>query len=68
MALNLLVGVVRRELGRHELAVVVRAEHPKLAAALLLHSCLMALDGVCSCRLGIEQHGPHVASGIVDEQ
>jgi hypothetical protein len=33
MALNPLIGIVRRELGRRELAAVVRAEHPELAAA-----------------------------------
>ena len=68
MALNPLVGVVRRELGRCELATVVRAEHPELAAALLLRGCLVALDGVRSCCLGIQQHGPHIAGGVVDEQ
>ena len=61
-----LVGAVRHELGHRELAAVVRAEHPELVAA-LLHGYLMALDGVYSCRLGIKQHDPHVASGVVDE-
>ena len=68
MALNPLVGTVRRELSCREFTVVVRAEHPELAAALLLRGCLVALDGVRSCRLRIEQHGPHIAGGVVDEQ
>jgi hypothetical protein len=67
VALNPLVGAVRRELGRRELAAVVRAEHPELTAA-LLRGYLVALDGICSCCLRIEQHGPHVAGGVVDEQ
>ena len=66
VALNPLVGAICGEVGRRELAAVVCAQHLELAAALLC-GCLMALDGVCSCRLGIEQHGPHVAGGIVDE-
>ena len=66
--LNPLVSAIRGEVDRRELVAVVRAEHPELVAALLLHGCLMALDGVCSCRLGIEQHDPQVAGGIVDEQ
>ena len=68
MALNPLIGIVRRELSYHEFAAVVRAEHPELAAALLLRGCLVALDGVRNCYLGIEQHGPHIVGGIVDEQ
>ena len=67
MALNPLVGAVRHELVCCELVAIVRAEHLELAAV-LLRGCLMALDGVCSCCLGIEQHDPHVAGGIVDER
>ena len=63
MALNPLVG----ELGHRELPAAVHAEHPELEAA-LLYSYLMALDGIRSCRLGIKQHDPHIAGGIVDEQ
>ena len=68
MALNPLIDVVRRKLYRLELIIVVRVEHPKLAAALLLHGCLVALDGVRSSCLGIEQHGPHIVGGVIDEQ
>lgn len=67
MALNPLVGAIRCELCCCELATVDRAEHLELVAA-LLHGCLVALDGICSYRLGIKQHDPHVAAGIVDEQ
>jgi hypothetical protein len=28
----------------------------------------MALDGICSCCLGIKQHNLHVAGGVIDEQ
>ena len=67
MALNPLVSAIRSKLDRHELPTIVRVEHPKFATALFLHGCLMALDGVCSRHLGIEQLGPHIAGGIVDE-
>ena len=66
MALNPLVGAVRRELSCREFTAVVRAEHTEFAAA-LLRGCLVALDGIRSCRLGIKQHDPHIAGGVVDE-
>jgi hypothetical protein len=28
----------------------------------------VALDGICNSRLRIEQHDPHVAGGVIDEQ
>ena len=62
-----LIGAIRHELSCCEFTIIVHAEHPKLAAALLLHGCLVALDGVHNCCLGIEQHGPHIAGGVVDE-
>ena len=67
MALNPLVSAVHHELSCREFAVVVCAEHPDLAASLLLRGCLVVLDGVRSCCLGIEQHDPHIAGGVVDE-
>ena len=68
MALNPLIGVVRRKLSYREFAAIVRAKHPELVAAQLLHGCLMALDGIRSCCLGSEQLSPHIAGGIIDEQ
>jgi hypothetical protein len=68
VALNPLVGAVRRELSCREFAAIVRAEHPELAATLFLRGCLVALDGICNCHLRIEQHNPHAAGGIIDEQ
>jgi hypothetical protein len=67
VALNPLVGAVRRELSYHEFAAIVRAEHPELVATLLLRGYLVALDGIRSCRLGIEQHDPHIVGGVIDE-
>jgi hypothetical protein len=60
--LNPLVSAIRREL-----AAVVRVEHSEFAVA-LLRGCLMALDGVCNCCLGIKQHDPNVVGGVIDEQ
>ena len=42
VTLNPLVGAVCRDLSRRELAAVIRALHPQLAAAFLLGICLMA--------------------------
>jgi hypothetical protein len=68
VALDPLVGAVRRELSRCELAVVVRVQHLKLAAALLLRGSLVVLDGIRSCPLGVEKDNPHVAGCVVDEE
>jgi hypothetical protein len=67
-ALDALVGVVRRELSRHELAAVVRAQDTKLATTLLLHSGLMMLDGIRSSCLGVEDDRLHVAGDVVDKE
>ena len=67
VALDPLVDVVRRELSRRELAAVVHAQHPKLAAA-LLRSSLVVLDGVRGCPLGVEEDSPHIAGRVVDEE
>jgi hypothetical protein len=67
VAPNTLVNAVRRELHYCEHATVICAQHLELAVTFLLYDCLVALDGDCNCRLGIEQHGPHVAGGIADE-
>ena len=66
MALNPLIDAVRHELSCHEFIIVVRVKHPELATT-LLRSYLLALDGARSCCLKIEQHGPHIAGGIIDE-
>jgi hypothetical protein len=68
VALNPLIGIVRCEHSHRELIVVVCAEHSELAATLLLCGCMVALDGVYSCRLGVEQHDPPVAGDIINEQ
>lgn len=68
VALNPLVGIVCRELSRRELAVVVCMQYPELVAALLLDSCLVVLDGVHCCRLGVKQDRPHVAGHVVDKE
>jgi len=65
VALDPVVGAVRCELSRHELAAIVHAQHTELAAT-LLRSGLMALDGFRSSCLGVEEDRPHVA-GDVDE-
>ena len=68
MALNSLIVAVHRELSCREFTAVVCAEHSELVAALLLCGYLWSLDGICSCRLRIEQHGPHIAGGVIDEK
>ena len=65
MALNALISEVRHEFSRREFAAVVGAQ---LAAALRLHSSLRACDGVHSFSLAAEDHHPHVAGEVVDEQ
>ena len=68
MALDALIGAVRREFSRRELAAVVSAQHAQFAAALRLHTNLRAPDGVRRFSLTAEDHHPHVAGEIVDEQ
>jgi hypothetical protein len=68
VALDALVGAVRRELSCHEIAAVVRVEHTKLAATLLLRSGLMMLDDVRSSCLGVEEDHPHVAGDVIDKE
>src|SRR6185437_5521322 len=62
------IRAVRRELGRCELAAVVGAQHAQLAAALRLRSGLSTPDGVRSLSLATEDHYPHEAGEVVDEQ
>jgi hypothetical protein len=52
VALDALVGVVRRELSCRELAAVVHTQHMELAATFLFRSGLMTIDGVRSSYLG----------------
>jgi hypothetical protein len=66
--LDALVGAVRRELSRRELAAIVRAQHTKLTAILLLSSSLMTLDGVRSNYPGVEEDRPYIAGDIIDEE
>ena len=71
VALNALISAVRREFSRREFAAVVGAQHAQLAqlaAALRLRSSLRAPDGVRSLSLAAEDHHPHVAGEVVDEQ
>jgi hypothetical protein len=65
VALNALISTVRREFSRREFAAIVGAQ---LAAALHLRSSLRATDGVRSFSLAAEDHHPHVAGEVVDEQ
>ena len=53
---------------RRELAAVVGAQHAQLAAALRLRSSLSTPDGVRSLSLAAEDHHPHEAGEVVDEQ
>src|SRR5438132_4848029 len=68
VALNALIRAIRRELIHREFAAVVGAQHAQLAAALRLRSDLRAPDGVRSLSLAAEDHHPHVAGEVVDEQ
>ena len=49
-------------------AAVVGAQHVQLAAVLRLRSSLRVPDGVHSLSLAAEDHHPHVAGEVVDEQ
>lgn len=61
VALDPLVGTIRGEFRRHELAAIVHAQHPHLATTLLLCCGLDALDGFRPGCLRVEQDSPHVA-------
>jgi hypothetical protein len=66
--LNALISAVRREFSRREFAAIVNVQYAQLAAALHLRSSLRAPDGVRSFSLAAEDHHPHLAREVVDEQ
>jgi hypothetical protein len=68
VALNALIGVVRREFNHREFTAIVDAQYAQLVAALRLRSGLRAPDGVRSFSIAPEDHHPHVAGEVVDEQ
>jgi hypothetical protein len=53
VALNSLISAVCHEHSYREFTAIARAEHLELVATVPLRGCLVALDGVCSYRLGI---------------
>jgi hypothetical protein len=68
VALNAFFSAIRCEFSRREFAAVVGAQHAQLAATLRLRRSLRAPDGVRSLSLAAEDHHPHVAGVVIDEQ
>jgi hypothetical protein len=67
MVLNTLIRAVQREFSHREFTIIVGVQHAQLAAALSLHSGLLAPDGVHNFSLAAKEDNPHVAGEVVDE-
>jgi hypothetical protein len=68
VVLNALISAVRREFSHGEFTAIVGVQYTQLAAALRLRSSLRTPDGLRSFSLTAEDHHPHVAGEVVDEQ